>query len=258
MKPTSATSGATALPSGAEFLHLVADAENACIALTASEIPALGISVPACYQSLPEVLSLLYAEASCSYGCAGGDHFWQRLVARVVSHSLAALRLAMMGYYDESIALIRNIAETTNLLFLFAASPSEVARWRSGTEKERWQTFRPIEVRKRLKKLNLTPPIDDAKYGLLCEVGVHVTPDVSPQAFNAHERASLGASFIDTALIATINELSTVVAESAGCISALPLMGQRAMALRLSAQILLNMIGGLDLNAARKLSEHGA
>src|SRR5258706_11149934 len=102
------------LPRGAAFFDVVSTVETQCRTESLEEILRLGINTPACYESLGDVMSMLYAETSCFHGCQGGDHFWPRITARIVTHSLASLRLAMLGYYDESFALTRNLAEIAN------------------------------------------------------------------------------------------------------------------------------------------------
>lgn len=241
------------LPRGAKFLETVAEVESHCFAESLAEIPKLGISTPASYESLGDVLSMLYAEAACLHGCPGGDHFFQRLTARVVTHSLSSLRLAMLGYYDESLALTRSIGEIANLLFLFAARPAELASWKGAAESQRKREFSPVKVRLKLEDLNLRPPVDESRYGLLCEVGVHVAPSVSPQTFNEHGRPSLGASFQYEGLMCAVNELGLAVAEAAACLSVFPHVGDRRTALQAAAQVLLNMIGNLDLKQSREV-----
>lgn len=240
------------LPKGSEFLALVSKVEAACSVETLAEIPELGISTPACFEALGNVLSALYAEAACSYGCTGGDHFCQRLTSRVVSNSLASVRLALSGYYDESLALTRNVGEIANLLFLFAARPEMLEFWRASDDKHRKKHFGPVKVRLALEELSLRPPIDESRYGLLCEVGVQLVPSVTPQSFDKHGRASLGAKFKDVERMVTLNELAIVVAEAAACVSTLSFVGIRALSLRAGAGILLNMVGELDLKAGIK------
>ncbi len=113
-------------------------------------------------------------------------HFFQRLTARIVTNSLSSLRLALLGYYDESLALTRNLGEIANLLFLFAAKPDSLEAWQLADEKKRKSDFTPVKVRLKLEEINLVPPIDQSRYGLLCEAGVHLGPSVSPQTFNEH------------------------------------------------------------------------
>jgi hypothetical protein len=245
------------LPGGANFLEVVSKVETTCVTASLKEIPELGVNTPACYASLGDVLSMLYAEAACSFGCAGGDHFWQKLTARIVGHSLASLRLAMSGYYDESLSLTRSVGEIANLLFLFATKPELVKLWQSSDDKHRKKHFGPVKVRLAIEELGHRPPIDESRYSLLCEVGVHLAPSVSPQAFNEHGRPSLGATLRDSELMVTLNELSMVVAESAACISTFPFVGPRASTLLVSAQVLLNMVGNLDLKAAKEFRPDG-
>src|SRR5262245_66615320 len=92
------------MPRGSEFFEAVAKVEAQCGTESLADIPKLGISTPACYESLGDVLSMLYAEAACFYGCAGGDHFLQRIIARIVTHSLSSLRLFSLCYCHSSLA----------------------------------------------------------------------------------------------------------------------------------------------------------
>jgi len=238
------------LPRGAAFFDTVATVETQCFAESIGEIPKLGLSTPACFDCLGDVLSLLYAEAACFHGCSGGDHFYQRITARIVTHSLSSLRLALSGYYDESFALTRNLGEMANLLFLFAARPDLVETWRSADDAARWKEFRPAKVRRTLEGMSLRPPVDESRYSLLCEVGVHLVPSVSPQSFNEHGRSTLGARFQYEGLMCALNELATAVAECAGCVSVFPHFESRRESLQAAAQTLLNVVGQLDLKVA--------
>ena len=244
-------------PRGTAFFDLAARVEAQCGLQSQEELPKLGISAPACYECLGDVLSMLYAEASCRYGCTGGDRFLHRIVARVVTNALSSLRLAAFGYYDESLALARNVGEIANLLFLFAAEPSALEAWRFGDEAQRRRDFTPVKVRVKLEAMNLRPPVDSSLYGLLSEVAVHLVPSTAPQAFNRHRRPTLGARFQYEGLMVTLNELGVVAAEAAACVSVLAPVGDRREALQVAAQGLLNVVGSLDLKAAREEREDG-
>src|SRR2546423_8602444 len=117
------TTSTKQLPRGSEFFKAAATVETQCAELSLGELPKLGMSAPACYEFLGDVLSMLYEEASCFHGCDNSDHLIQRLTARIVTHSLSSLRLATFGYYYESLSLTRNVGEIAKLLFLFAAQP---------------------------------------------------------------------------------------------------------------------------------------
>jgi hypothetical protein len=158
----------------------------------------------------------------------------------------------LCGYYDESLALTRNVGEIANLLFLFAASPDRLAAWRAADDTRRKKEFGPVKIRITLAKMNLRPPVDESRYSLLSEAGVHLVPGVSPQAFNEHGRPTLGAKFQYGGLICTLNELAVAVAECAACISAFAFVGDRRESLRGAAQILLNSVGNLDLELTRE------
>lgn len=49
------------------------------------------------------------------------------LGGRVLTKTLAAVRLLVVGYYGPSVALTRDSVETTMLLGLFHAAPEELA-----------------------------------------------------------------------------------------------------------------------------------
>jgi hypothetical protein len=239
------------LPRGAAFFDVVSTVEGQCSTESLGEIPKLGICTPACYECLGDILSLLYAEASCFHGCIGGDHFWQRITGRIVTNSFASLRLAILGYYDESLALTRNLWEVANLLFLFATRRDLLETWRLADDAIRRKDFSPAKVRRTLEGMNLRPIADKTRYGILCEVSVHLVPSVSPQMFNEHERSTLGAKFQYEGLMCAINELAAAVAECAGCLSVFPDVENRRESLQQAAQVLLNVVGHIDLKVAR-------
>ncbi len=242
-----------AFPRGTEFLETVGKIEMLCVSEGLAEMPKLGMSTPATFECLGDVLSMLSEEASCFHGCRGGDHLFERITARVVTHALASVRLALLGYYDESLALSRNLGEVANLLFLFAAEPGLVESWSNADDVRRRKEFSPVKVRLKLEDKGLRPLIDNSRYGLLSEVGVHVTPSVAPQMFNEHGRSTMGAKFQYEGLMCALNELALVVAESAGCLSAFPFVGNRRDSIQLAAQLLLNVMGKLDVKLAQDI-----
>src|SRR2546421_4553114 len=105
---------------GSDFLKLVATQEAGCEEQTAKALSTLmGVKAPKCYQDLGDVLLLLDQLASCYWSCSEGDHVVEYATGRAASLARASIKLAQTGYYDESLATTRNLAELTNLLALF-------------------------------------------------------------------------------------------------------------------------------------------
>jgi len=66
---------------------------------------------------------------------------------------------------DDALALVRVSAELVNLI-----------QGKKAHDKDRFNQFRGVEVRKRLESGWAIPIADTALYAKLCEVGVHVSP----------------------------------------------------------------------------------
>jgi len=238
------------MPTGDEFLRLVTTTEQACASSTFGEISSLGRSAPITHALLGDVLSALYCEACCYHACDQGDHFLQRLTARVVNQALASLRLLVAGYYDESLSITRGLGEYANLLFLFVAQPATLEEWRVSDADARWKKYKPAAVRDKLNNANLMPPVDRTRYSLLSEVSAHPSP-AAPQAHDSAERPTLGSTFRVTGFLVALNELATVVAESGASISRILDLGDRRIGVEVLCQLLLDSVGGLDLVTAR-------
>ena len=155
---------------------------------------------------------MLYKLSVCGYGCRKGDHKIEYLTGRAYNTSLAALKLLRIGFYDESLNLIRSVAEIINLLALFRIDTKEYYTWVGSTVKERIRSFGPASVRKKLeKKTDLEIPISKEYYSKLCEVGVHVNPKTRPAGYNIHDRAMVGGFILEYAPIAILNDLQHVI-----------------------------------------------
>ncbi|MDQ1558849.1 MAG: hypothetical protein QOD32_1909 [Pyrinomonadaceae bacterium] len=202
----------SAIPSGREFLSAVLNHQNVCEQKSLEHLPKLGDGAQVTLSKLGTALSLLDRLASCYWGCHGLEHIIERLVGRSVSSALAALRLIHFGHYDEALSLTRNIAETGNLMYLFFEKPEMIRKWIDSNEKDRWRNFRPAKVRETLEDLGTGVPTDSEKYGLLCEIGVHVSPSTAPQSFNTSEIPTLGGYYQERGQVICINELAWAVA----------------------------------------------
>ncbi len=238
-------------PDNAEFLDVALREEDACLHETQEWLPKLGKKAHECHDRFGDFLSLLYREAACFNGCPGGDHFGQRIAGRVVSHALGSYRLLCSGYYDESLALTRNLAEIANLFWLFLNRPAELERWRKSDKKTRMRDFSPVRIRIALQDAGIPVPIDKTRYAGLCEVAVHPGPSTTPQAHNPVGVPTLGALFQPAGYLASLNELAGATGVCGAALIPLLSLGDRKQKLKESAVALLSAVGGVDLAALR-------
>jgi hypothetical protein len=235
------------LPVGLRFLSLALSAEAACEQATRTRLATLGEKAPVCHDNLGTILSLLYAEACCTHGCAGGDHFGQRLAGRVFSRALGSYRLPCAGYYDESLALSRNLGEIANLLWLFRFCPEEQERWRSADKRTRLREFSPVKVRLFIEATGQPVPVDKTRYAGLCDIAVHVGPETSPQVYNSIGLPTVGAVFQEGGCLVSLNELAVATGVCVAGLIPLLTLEERRQRLRESSVALLRSVGGVDL-----------
>ena len=187
-------------------------------------------------------LSLMYQQACCAWGCHGREHVFEYVSGRTVTHAMAAYRLALCGLYDESLALVRNIAELANLAALFWQEPDSIREWLDCPENKRWSRFRPIEIRNRLKKNGKLLAVDEDRYGKLCEA-VHFSPSTRPGVHNELDLPILGGVVQESGLRSAIVELADMVAAVAGPIGSRAIIPEeRGKALVEASIALLNSI----------------
>jgi hypothetical protein len=88
----------------------------------------------------------------------------------------AGLKLALSGYAQNSILIMRDILETVFLLDLFESDRSAITRWRLADKKERKKNFSPIRVRELLDKRDgFTTKRRFEHYELMSELAGHPT-----------------------------------------------------------------------------------
>lgn len=173
---------------------------------------------------LGTVVSLLYRMASCHWGCHGREHVFEYLAGRTCTSAKSAYRLIGFGYYDEALALSRNIAEIGNLVHLFFTENSHVRRWLDSTDQERRRNYTPAKVRSALTSLGSVVPTDQDRYAWLCEIGTHVTPRTLPQAHNSEKRPILGAVFQTEGLGVSLEALAWAVCTASAPLAKLSLL----------------------------------
>ena len=243
------------IPEGTNFLETLRSQEEACEESFDSWLPTAGQKAPQTLDSLGTALSLLDRIASCWWGCEGGDHQRERLLGRADSNSRAVVLLLRMGYYDEALGIVRQLGELANLLWLFMLSDDALLEWQGADEEERRRTFKPVDVRIRIKVLDAPLPMDQHLYGKLSGMSTHTEPDTNPQSHNAFGIPSLGAYFQETGALVVLNHLAqlVVVALLFGA-TLLKHQPDRSVVFD-AARNLAESIGGFDLNAAQEYWE---
>jgi hypothetical protein len=197
---------------GPSIDYVLRQREEACEAKTLRRLPHLGEKAPRCHEMTARVLALLDALCSCAWGCPGGDHLLERLVGRSVNHARAALRLALIGSYDEALVLARGVGEIANLLSLFEAQSGSFVRWKSLDERARRREFSPVRVRTELERIGTPMRIPTETYAELSGRNVHVGPQTLPQSYDILGRPKGGGYYQEAGFIVCQNELAQSLA----------------------------------------------
>ena len=137
----------------------------------------------------------LYLFSCCYWGCHGKEHVFEHLAGKTVTNASVATRAIFHGYYDESLALIRNIGEIANLVNLFWHDHDKIREWIDSDERTRMKTFTPSGIRKMIGSTGMMVPFDKDHYSFLCETGIHPVPHVSPNSYNDKAQPVLGLVF---------------------------------------------------------------
>ena len=156
-------------------------------------------------------LSALYLAATCQRKCWGGDHILEALAARIYNLASASYSLISVGYYDESLSLVRSIGEIANLLSLSVHDKPKFVEWIKSSKQERIAKFGPAKVRKLLAKSG-NVLMDDQWYSDLCESYTHVTPFTRPNSFNEENRSIVGGIVQQKGIENSVEQLTNVVA----------------------------------------------
>ncbi|MER9594552.1 hypothetical protein [Mesorhizobium sp. M0244] len=128
-----------------------------------------------------------------------------RLATRCFNDAAAALRLVRCGYFQPSLAMIRDMMECRLLLDLFNRQPQRLAEWHTLPEADRKARFSPPKVRIALEALDGTKGKKyQEDYSMFSKFGAHPTPEgftvISP-----NNMTNIGA-FPDMRLLTAILE----------------------------------------------------
>ncbi len=230
--------------------------EEDCEEKSLEQLPRMGVKAPRCYEMTARVLALLDAFSSCAWGCAEGDHILERLVARSVNHARGALRLALMGFYDEALVVTRGVGEIANLLSLFEARSESFARWKSLDERTRRREFSPVQVRTELETIGTPIRVTTEAYAELSSRNVHVNPRTSPQTYDLLGRPKGGGYYQEAGFMICQNELAqalTFVIYSAAKLSQLDQPLRKRMLL--AGRDLILHTGSLGIENMQEIEE---
>jgi hypothetical protein len=203
--------------SGSDFLKLT-DKQLAARSKETSKLLSkhLGKKAPVCYDLLGRLIMRSDLMGCCFFGCPGGTqeaHTLQYLSARSSGFARGALKLAMLAFYDESLILVRSLAEIANLLSLFHFEAPSLGEWKAASRRERLGRFSPSAVRRRLENVNGVVMATEDHYRKLCELSAHPVPELHPQAFNEFQKGMTGGIAVQPAgFLVTLNETTGFLA----------------------------------------------
>lgn len=190
------------------FLDAITELEELCERHTLERLPHMGEKASRCREALGQCLEILSGIAACEWGCLNEDHILEYIVGRATTLARASFRLFQRGYYDESLALTRNLGEIANLLTLFDQQSNALNIWKALDEKGRKAQFGPVKVRIALESTGLPLIVGAERYSLLSGLATHVTPSTAPQRHNPERRAILAPVFQEVGCFVCLNELA--------------------------------------------------
>lgn len=132
----------------------------------------------------------------------------QLLGLRMFNGLAVGLKLGLSGYYQNALASLRDVLETTNLLDLFLEWPEKISEWRQCDSKARPKKYGPAAVRKALDARDgWANSRREPLYKLFCEYAAHasqpgfrlVAPDGLAKIGPFLDKALLTASLWDMA-----------------------------------------------------------
>ena len=199
------------VPIGDDFLELISTHERECEAKFDHWLASAGDLAPRIMAALGTGLSYMDRLASCWWHCRKGDHLEERLVGRALNNAKASLRLAKLGFYDESLGITRQIGETANLLCLFISSKESRSDWQSANDAELRNRFSAGHVRRRLDALGAFIPMDRQTYERLSTLSVHLMPNTAPENYNPFGIATVYNQFQEAGALVSLNHLAESV-----------------------------------------------
>jgi hypothetical protein len=164
---------------------------------------------------LQDVLNLIFDISIVYKSIDRNEKTLQIIGYRLFNSSLVAYKLMLSGYYQASLALQRDILETSFLLSYFGIDNSKIEQWRKSTRKDRLRYFNPSFICQELDKRDNFKEGKRAKYyHLFCEYATHMTPKC-PKLLTVAGTINIGPFFYEFYLNQCLFELVKLVVLSA-------------------------------------------
>jgi len=157
---------------------------------------------------LGTAMNTLYQAATCHRKCWGGGHVLETMVARVYNLACSSYSLLSIGFYDESMNLVRSIGEIANLIVMSVDSEEQIQKWIKSDKKTRLKNFSPAKVRKIIGDQAL---MDGDMYSNLCESYTHITVNAKPNMHNSMGQSICGGRMQPDGISKSLEELVHIV-----------------------------------------------
>lgn len=162
-----------------------------------SELRLLGTSMNALYQA-----------GTCHRKCWGGGHVLETLVARIYNLACSSYSLISIGFYDESMNLVRSIGEIANIIVMSVGRKEQIQEWIHSDKKTRMKKYSPAKVRAIIGDQAL---MDGEVYSNLCESYTHITAGAKPNMHNEVDLSICGGRMQPDGISKALDELTNIV-----------------------------------------------
>lgn len=134
------------------------------------------------------------------------------LVLRISNDADASSVLIDRGYFLQAAALMRSIAETAQLLLVFADDPGQIEKWRLLRGKDRFNKFGHGKLKSKLGTPDLRAKFEwlEIRFDLFSEYGGHPSA-VSSMAHRSGDQLHLGPHINEHLYISTYKDLVQLV-----------------------------------------------
>lgn len=155
-------------------------------------------------------MNALYQAGTCHRKCRGGGHVLEILVARIYNLTCSSYSLISIGFYDESMNLVRSIGEIANIIVMIMSvgRKEQIQEWIHSDKKTRMKKYSPAKVRAIIGDQAL---MDGEVYSNLCESYTHITAGVKPNMHNEVDLSICGGRIQPDGISKALDELTNIV-----------------------------------------------